>query len=521
MRFFNTSGPIKPDKNYFIPPLERLDRSEVLQLIEQERYFVLHAPRQTGKTSVLIALRDELNSTGRYRAAYINVESAQVARDDIETGMRAVLTKLAVEAESRLNDSFVRDIWQDVLSSAGAFEVLSETLRRWSEADSRPLILMIDEIDALSGDMLISVLRQLRSGYPQRPESFPQSVILCGVRDVRDYRIRSNREDQIITGGSAFNIKARSLRLGDFDEPQTRSLLLQHTEETGQRWSEDALHEVWESTQGQPWLVNALANEVCESVKDQSRQIGHDEIIDSREVLIRCRDTHLDQLADKLREDRVKRVIEPLLIGELDASVFKTDDVQYVLDLGLIRVEQQIEVANPIYREIIPRELITSADKIIPFETVWFVDDDRLVMDRLFESFQEFFREHSEHWVRRFDYQEAWPQLLLQAFLQRIVNAGGRIEREYGSGRKRIDLLVEWPKGGNLQKIVIECKLRRNGLEHVVVDGLIQIREYMDRCGTDEGHLVIFDRSEARPWDEKVFRREETAGDRPVSVWGM
>ncbi len=260
---------------------------------------------------------------------------------------------------------------------------------------------------------------------------------------------------------------------------------------------------------GQPWLVNALAHEAWKRVRERIRQIEHDDIIESREVLIRRRDTHLDQLADKLREDRVKRVIEPLLIGELDASVFQTDDVQYVRDLGLIRVEQQIEVANPIYREI------------IPYETVWFVDDGHLMMDRLFESFQEFLRGHSEHWLKRFDCQEAWPQLLLQAFLQRIVNADGRIEKEFGSGQKRIDLLIVWQTGKVHQKFVVECKRQRNGLDGVVADGLAQTRDYMDRCGTDEGHLLIFDQSENRSWAEKVFRRGELDGGKPVTVWGM
>ncbi len=508
-------------EHYIVPPLERLDRSEVLQLIERKRYFVLHAPRQTGKTSTLVALRDELNSTGRYRAVYINVESAQVARDDIKAGMRAILTILSREAEDGLNDPFVRDTWQDVLNSAGALEVLGETLRRWSAADAHPLILMVDEIDALSGDVLISVLRQLRAGYLHRPKNFPQSIILCGVRDVRDYRIRSSREDQIITGGSAFNIKAKSLRLGDFDEFETKSLLLQHTGETGQGWSEDALQELWDSTCGQPWLVNALANEVCEAVKDRNRQIGIDDIIESRETLILRRDTHLDQLADKLREPRVKRVIEPIVTGESEGSSFESDDVQYVRDLGLIRSKPPIQIANPIYREIIPRELITSADEFIPYETAWFVEDGRLKMDRLMESFQEFFREHSEHWVQRFDYREAGPQLLLQAFLQRIVNAGGRIEREFGMGRKRIDLLVVWQNGKVRQKTVIECKLRRNGLDSIVAKGLAQTRDYMDRCGSEEGHLVIFDRSEKRSWEEKVFRRDEMTGGKQVTIWGM
>ncbi len=521
MKFFNTAGPIRTGEHYLIPPLERLDRSEVLQLIEQKRYFVLHAPRQTGKTSALLALRDELNSTGRYRAAYINVESAQVARDDVHAGIQAILGALGREVEDELNDLLVREFWQDVLKSFGALDALGETLSRLSGANSHPLVLMVDEIDALSGDLLISVLRQLRAGYPRRPEKFPQSVILCGVRDVRDYRIRSGTENAIVTGGSAFNIKAESLRLGDFDESQTRSLLLQHSDETGQGWSEAALVEVWESTRGQPWLVNALAHEAWKRVEDRSCQIGHDDIIESREVLIRRRDTHLDQLADKLREERVKRVIEPILSGESEAEVFKSDDVQYVRDIGLIRQSKPIQVANPIYREIIPRELISSADEIIPYETAWFVEDGRLVIDRLMESFQEFFRENSEHWVQRFDYLEAGPQILLQAFLQRIVNADGRIEREYGVGHKRTDLLIVWCVGDAKQKIVIECKLRRKGLESVITEGLVQVSEYMDLCGTDEGHLVIFDRSKKRTWKQKLFRREEMSGDTSVTVWGM
>ena len=521
MLFFNTAGPIRAGENYLIPPLERLDFPEVLTLIDLKRYFVLHAPRQTGKTSALIALRDELNSTGRYRAVYFNVEQAQAVRGDVHAGMRSILAELSIEASGSLNDTFVHSNWQEVLDSVGAFNALRAVLGQWSAADSRPLVLMIDEIDALSGDLLISALRQLRAGYLQRPENFPQSVILCGVRDVRDYRIRSSRDDEIITGGSAFNIKAESLRLGDFDESQTKALLLQHTDETGQRWSEEALQEVWDSTQGQPWLVNALAHEVWKAVRDRSVQIGHDDIMECREVLIRRRDTHLDQLADKLREDRVKRVIEPILSGEIESPVFHTDDIQYVRDLGLISKKPPIEIANPIYREIIPRELINSTDEAIPYETAWFVEDGRLVMDRLMEAFQEFFRENSEHWAQRFSYLEAGPQILLQAFLQRIVNAGGRIEREYSLGRKRTDLLVVWKAGEDRQKTVIECKLRRNGLERVIAEGLEQIGGYMDRCATDEGHLLIFDRSENRSWEEKVFRRSEMAGDISVTVWGM
>ena len=110
-------------------------------------------------------------------------------------------------------------------------------LERWSRADARPIVLMLDEVDALVGDTLISLLRQIRAGHTQRPAAFPQTVVLCGVRDVRDYRIHSGG-GEIITGGSAFNIKAESLRLGNFSEEETRALWRQHTEATGQRFDD-------------------------------------------------------------------------------------------------------------------------------------------------------------------------------------------------------------------------------------------------------------------------------------------
>lgn len=518
MRFFNTAGPIKPELHYHIPSLGRIERYEILDLIDQESYFILHAPRQSGKTSCLLALRDELSASNRYRAVYVNVEAAQAAREDTLAAMKAILSGLGSSSDIYLNDPFVEDSWPGILEMRGPHDALRKILMNWSAADSRPIVLMIDEIDALIGDTLISVLRQLRSGYADRPAHFPQCVILCGIRDVRDYRIHSSASKEIITGGSAFNIKAESLRLGDFSEGDVRTLLVQHTEYSGQAWSEEALTEVWHSTAGQPWLVNALAAQALKKVRDFSVAIKRNDIINARETLILRRDTHLDQLADKLRENRVKRVVEPIVSGK-DPEPFQNDDVQYVRDLGLIAQDKPIRIANPIYREIIPRELITSTDEALHHETEWYVKDGLLMVDALLESFQEFFRENSEHWLGRFDYKEAGPQLLLQAFLQRIVNSGGRIEREYSLGSRRLDLLIEW--GPKRQKDVIECKLRRGGLDSVIAGGLEQIDAYMERCGVDQGHLVIFDRSETRSWDEKVFRRKASVGDRKVTVWGM
>ena len=318
MRFFNTSGPVVAEDHYCVAPLERVNLSEILTLIADKRYFVLHAPRQTGKTSALLALRDLLDSGahGDYRCVYVNVEAGQAMREHVTDAMRVILGALSDRALWQ-GDGFLDTVWPDILERFGA-GALGAALTRWCMAESRPVVLLVDEIDALIGDTLIAVLRQLRAGYDQRPDGFPQSVILCGVRDVRDYRIHSSAEKTVVTGGSAFNVKAKSLRIGDFTEGEVRALLGQHTADTGQSFAEEALRAVWELTAGQPWLVNALAQATCfdnEAGRDRGRAITAEAIHDAREQLILRRETHLDQLTDKLQEERVRRVIGPVLSG--------------------------------------------------------------------------------------------------------------------------------------------------------------------------------------------------------------
>lgn len=227
------------------------------------------------------------------------------------------------------------------------------------------------------GDTLISLLRQLRAGYNRRPSKFPQSVLLCGVHDIHDYRIHYGKDKDVITGGSAFNIKAESLRLGNFSKKDIGVLYQEHTKETGQKFSNDIYDWVWELTGGQPWLVNALAYEVCfemKSGKNRSVIVTKTMIEEAKESLIQRRETHLDQLVDKLQEDRVRRVIAPILAGEKDGGEFKNDDVEYVKDLGLIKeaIGGKLSIANKIYQEVIPRELVINKQRVMTQETVWY-----------------------------------------------------------------------------------------------------------------------------------------------------
>ena len=541
MRFFNTAGPVRLDDHYVIQPLDRVDVDELLALIQAKQYFVLHAPRQTGKTSALIALRDLLNSgeAGNFRCVNVNVEVGQVARDDVAEGIRAILSSLAMSAEL-LGDDSLEGVWSDTLAKAGANNALRQVLARWCVANPTPLVLLVDEIDSLVGDTLLSVLRQLRAGYEQRPEGFPQSVVLCGVRDIRDYRIRSSA-GEVIAGGSPFNVAAKSLRMGDFTEAETRALMAQHTEETGQRFSSSALDSVWTQTRGQPWLVNALCAGACfdnKAGRDRSRTIEVDDVYAAREELILSRRTHLDQLAHKLEEARVRRVVEPILSG--GEARHEIRDLEYVRDLGLIDGNQPPRIANPIYAEVVPRELGYILQSSLDQNPAWYVDDDGgLNMTKLLTAFRTFFGEHSEHWLGRFgDYPEAGPQLILQSYLQRVVNGGGRIEREYGLGRGRTDLLVLWPREAGQpsdlwERFVVECKVLRDSdrksLAWTIERGVEQTLGYMKKCRAEEGHLVVIDRrgEERRCTEERRHGHGEAGGSegrrdgQEVAVWTL
>lgn len=505
---------------------------EIEDLIGAKGYCVLHAPRQTGKTTSLLALMDHVNKSGQYRACYANIEDAQGAQYDLARGLRTVCAAIETSASQYLGEHRLHGWTQDAWQAADATGALRGLLERWSQNSDRPVVLMLDEVDALVGDTLISVLRQIRAGYAQRPGSFPQTVILCGLRDVRDYRIQTSRQE-IITGGFAFNIKAKSLRLGNFTREETEALWRQHQDETGQVIDPAIYPKLWDDTEGQPWLVNALGYEVTwedRELRDRRQPITLERYFEARERLIQSRATHLDHLTEKLREPRVIPIISDILQGKTVATNYPADDLRYVEDLGLIATRPHIRIANRIYTEVIPRELTWPTQQGLTQQTVWYVrPDGRLDFPKLFAAFQECFRENSESWLGSEAYREAGAQLLLQTFLHRIMNGGGRIVRALALGTQRVDLGVTWPLDpgqrfhGPTQKVAIEIKVVRghDGLDSTLARGMEQVAGYASQMGADESYLVIFDQRPHKTWQERIWHRVESHAGRAIGVWGV
>jgi len=514
MRIFNTAGPVNPKDHYYVP--HRLDEVLFLQLIEEKKYFILHAPRQSGKTTTIRMFAQQLNATNKYKALYVNIEPAQAARSDVKHGMEIILSRLRGAGKLLLDssDSFFIHIEKALERVSGGS--LQEVLEEWSRSCDKPIVLFIDEIDSLVGDTLIAVLRQLRAGYNERPDNFPQSVCLVGVRDVRDYRIWSDKENNMVLGGSAFNIKAESLVLLSFSFDQVKDLYNQHSYETGQQFTDEAIEYAFYLTQGQPWLVNALAYQACfRDVTDRSQAITKDSIDHAKNILIKRCDTHIDVLIDRLQEPRVCAIMDAIIGTQSDMKTFPSDDIQYVRDLGLIKPDN-FDIANPIYQEIIPQALAKSTQERIRENVLFYQNPDgSLNMTKLLTKFTDFYRENSATWLADFQYKESGPHILLMAFLQRVINGGGAIHREYALDRKRVDLLLSWHD----QRIVIELKIARGS--ETISKGLIQTAEYMDIANATEGHLVVFDPDLHKNWDEKIYRQQEHVGNKIINVWGM
>jgi hypothetical protein len=339
------------------------------------------------------------------------------------------------------------------------------------------------------------------------------------MRQVRDYVLSREEREKVRWLGttSPFNVTAEAATLAAFTPEQVAVLLGQHTEATGQRIEPEAVALIWELSQGHPWLVNAMADQIVDrDVRGRSVPVTALHVEAAKETIILERRSHIDSLVAKLREPRVLRILDPMLAGERVPDDVLDDDFSYVLGLGLIRKQSnRYEIANPIYREVIPRALTYVQQMQIPNEPPAYVrPDGSLDMPKLMADWQVFWRIDGHLAAEGFAYRESGPHLMLMAFLQRVVNGGGRVVREYGLGRRALDLLVEWQGA----RYAIEVKIRRD--TETEEEALGQLGDYLDRLGLAEGWLVLFDLRSTLPWAERLARRTVEAGGRRIHVVG-
>ncbi|MDR0548043.1 MAG: AAA-like domain-containing protein [Deltaproteobacteria bacterium] len=506
---FNTAGPCVSAKHYMLPVLPR--QSEVHDMINGEYYFVLHAPRQSGKTTFLKALTANINYLGQMYALYCSLEICQGV-----TEVDLAMTYIAGQINESLKDSDIENLASlalpsDCLPNLMASLKISSELKRLSVNLDKDLIVFFDEADCLTDAPLITFLRQIRLGYNNRFDSpaskFPRSLALVGMRDIRDYLVQARLGLDSKGLASPFNIKKDALTLANFTREDIQTLYHQHTEASGQIFDDLAIDRVWYWSEGQPWLVNALAYEAVVKISknNYSQTITGDIIDQAAQASILRQDTHLDSLLERLKEPRVRRVIEPVFLGlpRWPKDVMG-DDKRYALDLGLLKIENGIYTpANPIYQEVIARALSESyLDGLPPDLANRWMDGKTLNMTGLLKGFQEYWRENSEFLESPIDYNESIALMTLYAYLQRVLNGGAELHREHALQRMRVDLFARY----NGVSYPVELKIK--GLDKFIDlkmrDSKKQLRSYIDKCGAKEGWLVIFDKDTDKRWEDKI-----------------
>jgi len=517
-RYFNTTGPCNPDWHYMLPVERRLP--DLDHFVERRLYFVLHAARQTGKTTTIRSFAERLRAQGTV-ALHVTLETSQGVT---ETAEAEPLWLAAIDHYASVLPPEWRPPSPTSLTMPAGSRLVA-LLKEWSaRVAPRPLVLLLDEADVVSGQAMVSLLRQLRAGFPKRPTHFPASVALVGMRDLRDY-LTEAKDGVPVNPGSPFNIKAASLTLRNFTRDEVAELYLQHTQETGQTFTPEAVDRAFWWTGGQPFLVNAFADiAVTNLVPDRSVAIRPEVVDEAKERLIAARTTHLDALGQRLREPRVARILAAVLLGDDPSAIdYQSDDFQYVQDLGLVvRGQEGTEAANPLYREILARQLAWNIQESLPApHWPWRRPDGRLDFPGLMREFLSWWRENADMLRDRHDgpYRETAAHLAFMGFLQRVVNGGGEVYREFAAARGRVDLVVSFAG----ERFAVELKRvhpRYPKPARVEAEGIRQLAGYLAALDLPEGWLLLFDPRPDVEWDSKFWEKEIEVGGRMLHLRG-
>lgn len=513
-RFFNTSGPVNGKDHYCIPPISRIDTKRIWQLILQKKYFLIRGPKQSGKTSYLLALAQAINQKGQLKCLYFNVESLRGIQENMEESIKSVLFEIASRARDTFDDDYLEDMVTGILQKRGSFHALNELLTQWSKRSDQPIVLLVDEIDTLKGNVLTSFLSQIRAGYDKRPTFFPQSIIFCGTHDVIEKQ---------------FNIKDTTITISYFSRDEMESMLGAYCLKHDMEIDGDAMQLIWKYSNGQPWIISTIASELFYEMLPYKniKRIHTADIAEAISNIIEKKGNHLEYLIDQLRDERVQKCMVPMLMGESIAENLREDDVNYIRELGFIKDGHPIELANDLYKELLPRALFNPVLYLINFdEKELTTDRGHIDTEKLLKEFQAFFQNHADRLVPLINYGNAGSILIFQALLQKLTEWNATVTRTYALDQGYVALEVhrDYPGEQNLLFYIKHFNLKSSDQTRQIIQtlmddyGLFAINHYEH---TDEVHLIGFNLNPSFLWEEKLFLAHKDRAGKNVTVWGF
>jgi len=487
-REFNVTGSIIPEEHYYVDLTPALNK--LTELVEKKKYFVINRPRQFGKTTTLNFLAQHLSATGQYAPALVSFEDFTQRPDITEAEFYSELM-LIIRDELNLSNGGATETAGMIGVRRRFFDWLRELCQ------SRKLVLLIDEIDAVPETVVIGFLSGLRKMYLQRSRrsSFPtpHAVALAGVHDIKNLKARYRDETQTIGSASPFNI-AIDYELPAFSLENIRQYYKQHTAVTGQKFDEAVISRVHETTNGHPWLVSMLAKLLVENiVPNRKQRIRLDHAERAIQELLDLPNPNFDSVFKSARHPKVLPIVLDLLEGKQRVYKIQSNPIRLGVKYGLFAArDRQLILGNPIYAQALYQHF---GDELEEFDVSGLAVDNQvqaangwLDFRRVLDKFQAFMKAKGGDVSKHRDFRESTGQLLLLSYLDLLVNGKGWTFKEPQSGDGRIDVVCCYGR----QKEIVELKLWYGTRRYHA--GLAQLARYLDREGLNHGYLFVFDR---------------------------
>ncbi len=469
MRKFNTSGPNIPEKHYTIRRVELIRRG--LELVQDERYFTLWAPRQTGKSTFYRQLAEELEQGG-YKVAHINFENYR------NEPLRSFLSRLASKLE---------EFWGDDFRGM----TLGEIFQKIEQNNKEKRVLVIDEVEGINKEYFGDFLHAIRSAYHARQTHGLKSVILVGVSNIVGL-VRDN--------ASPFNV-ADNLNVPYFTDKEVDDLLSQHEAETGQKFERKVKRKMSSITANQPGLINGFAKKIVEDNPHRKR-LGYSDYLKVEDwYLTEAIDKNFSNILNKATEERA--FVERLLFT--DAQIpFEIDreSISLLHTNGLIKKDEKgfVEFWVPFYKKRLYKAFYpyTNGEQRKISRTIfaadYFTEEGDLKLDRLVENYKEYiqrrgfgpFREKDEKGNFK-SIKEAALIYSFETYIHAFVTqTEGKIYREAQTGLGKSDIILNI----NNREYLIETKIYYAPKQFE--DGKRQLAYYCKSLGLRKGVYLVY-----------------------------
>jgi hypothetical protein len=507
-RRFNTAGPNDSARHTTISARSRVPA--LWDIVEQGRYFVLHAPRQLGKTTLLLDLAAEINREKSRVAAVVSLEPG-AAFPGVDAAELAMLDSWRYDLAAYLPADVSVPRWPD----APPGNRIGAALSAFAQDCPRPLVLFLDGLDTLSREVRVSVIRQIRAGKSRRPRGFPSTIGFASLRDPRELDT-AQEPANASTPTSSISLEAEVITLPSFTREHVGEVCESLAEQLSQPVLQTAVDRVFDLTRGVPFFVSSLGQRLFEMFELRKGPITAADVDKARDVLIERRGGVLDEAVDRMRDARFKSMLEQ--VGSTALWDLSSAEARAAVDLGIIHEmpDGSVQFTNAIWRLVVTRQFPSAKSSMFTTDKpAWVRPDGRLDPEKLLETFLEFWRRHGDQIFAGATYGELSP-LVLTAFLNGIIKNGGIIEREYALGRGRMDVCIR--QGGSAVALVV--KVRRERDADPAVEGLGQVDASLARHALEHGWLVIFDRRKGLPPVSQRIRATtaETPAGRQIVV---